>query len=97
MTWASLKGSERSSVENTAGDVKIQLPADARCRIDAQAPHGRIATDLEGVTVSEDGHSASGLLLGGRGRATYVKQPALRLRSAGDLHLYSSGAPGSGN
>ena len=97
VTWASLQGSERSAVENTAGDVRVQLPGDARCRIDAQAPHGRVETDLEGVTVSDDGHSASGLLLGGRGRATYVKQPALRLRSAGNLHLYNSGAPGSGN
>ena len=97
VTWLSLQGSERSAVENTAGDVRIQLPADARCRIDAQAPHGRIVTDLEGVTVSDDGHSASGLLLGGKGRATYVKQPALRLRAAGDLHLYATGASGSGN
>jgi DUF4097 and DUF4098 domain-containing protein YvlB len=85
--WSSLGGHEASSVENVGGDVRVSLPSRFRAQLDAQAPHGRIETDLDEVRVSADGHFASGLLLGGRGPAPHVKRPSIRLKAAGDLYV----------
>jgi len=91
--WVSFTGEESSAVENARGDVRVTLPMDHRCQIDAQAPRGRVETDIDELTLSEDGHFAAGLLRGGRGAAPYVKRPSLRLKStSGDLYLHAGAA-----
>ena len=91
VTWASLGGTETSSVENSRGDVRVSLPAKFRCRIDASAPHGRIETDLEELRVTEDGHHASGILLGGLRTAAQVRKPTVRLKSGGNVYIDTTG------
>ncbi len=72
-------------MENSRGDVRVSLPPKFRCRIDASAPHGRIQTDLEDLRVTDDGHHASGILLGGQRSAAQVKKPTIRLPLRLDL------------
>jgi len=88
--WASLEGQEISTVENERGDVRVTLPGSLRCRIDAEARHGRVESDLEGLRVSDDEHQATGVLTAGRGAAPYVKKPTLRIRSSGDIYLVTA-------
>jgi len=85
--WVSLGGAETSSVENSRGDVRVSLPLKFRCRIDASAPHGRIETEIEDLRVSDDGHHATGILLGGRRAAAALKKPTIRLSSGGDIYI----------
>jgi hypothetical protein len=85
--WASLGGAETSSVENSRGDVRVTLPSKFRCRIDASAPHGRIEADLKDLQVTDDGHHASGILMGGHRPAAQVKKPTIRLKSGGDVYI----------
>ena len=93
VVWASLGGAEASSVENSRGDVRISLPAKFRCRIDASAPHGRIESEMEDLRVTEDGHHASGILLGGHRTAAQVKKPTIRLESGGgDVYIETTDA-----
>ena len=85
--WASRGGAETSSVENSRGDVRVSLPSKFRCRIDASAPHGRIETEIEELRVTDDGHHASGILLGGRRSAAQVKKPTIRIKSGGNIYI----------
>jgi hypothetical protein len=89
--WANLEGQEISTLENERGDVRVTLPGNLRCRIDAEAPHGRVESDLEGLRVSDDEHQATGVLTAGRGAAPYVKKPTLRIRSSGNVYLVTAG------
>ncbi len=86
--WSSLTTLEDSSIENPGGDVRVRLPSTINLRIDAEARDGLVETDLPGIEVSEDGHSASGLV-GGSRAAPQAKRPTLRVRSGGDLHIGS--------
>jgi DUF4097 and DUF4098 domain-containing protein YvlB len=90
VSWTALGGQETSTVENERGDVRVDVPSNVRCLIDAEAPHGRIETDLAELRVSDDGHKARGVLLGGRGSAPYVKKPTIRVKSAGNLYVYAN-------
>ena len=90
VNWISLAGHEPSAIENTRGDVRVGVPPDVRCQIDAQAPHGRVETEFEDLRLSEDGHGATGLLRGGQGAAPQVKQSLIRIRASGDLYLYGT-------
>jgi DUF4097 and DUF4098 domain-containing protein YvlB len=94
--WAALDGTHVSSLENARGDVRVSVPTGVRCEIEGQAPHGRIETDLTELSVSDDGHEVRGVLLGGRGRAAFVKRPSIRIESGGDLYVHAASPSGSG-
>jgi len=89
--WTAFSGTESSSVENARGDVRVSVPTNARCRIDAHAPNGRVESDIEELHISDDGHSASGLLSGGRAAAPQVKKPTIEVKAAGDLYVFAAG------
>jgi hypothetical protein len=84
--WRSFQITEDVSVENSNGGLRVYLPHNASVRIDAETRSGRIDADLPGVEISEDGHSASGLVSEGR-VAPQAKRPALVLRAADDLYI----------
>lgn len=92
--WSSLTALEDSSIENSSGDVWVRLPSTLNVRIDAEARDGLVETDLPGIEVSEDGHSATGLI-GGSRTAPQAKRPTVRIRSGGDLHIGSTSAGGN--
>ena len=48
-------------------------------------------SDIEEMHVSDDGHSASGLLSGGRAPAPHVKKPTIEVKAAGDLYVLAAG------
>jgi len=84
--WVSMAKPEDCTIEGTGGDVRVVLPGAVNVRLDAEARHGQIETDLPGIEVSGDGHSASGIV--GRGRGSpQAKRPTVRVRSGGDLYL----------
>lgn len=85
--WSGLSGNETSVIENARGDVRVSLPTNTRCRFDLAAPHGQVVSDIGDVEVSDDGHFATGGLLGGGRPTPYVKQPTIRATSAGDLYF----------
>jgi len=91
--WVSLAISEDVSVQNSNGSLRVQLPRNASVRIDAHARSGRVESDVPGIEVSEDGHTASGLVSEGR-VAPQAKRPALHLRSEDDLYIgFDAGDP----
>lgn len=86
IAWVSLTALEESSVETDSGNVRLRLPSTGNVRVDIQAPYGEVQAEVPGVRVSEDGHSASGLL--GLSRAgAQAERPTVRVRSGGDVYL----------
>jgi hypothetical protein len=85
--WSGLTGNETSVIENARGDVRVSLPTSTRCRFDLAAPRGQVVSDIGEVEVSDDGHFATGGLLGGGRSTPYVKRPTIRVTSAGDLYF----------
>jgi hypothetical protein len=87
VVWTSLPGTQTSSVENSRGDVRVVIPAKFRCRIDASAPFGRIISEMDDLRVTDDGHHASGIHLGGARPAAQVRKPTIRLNANGDVYI----------
>jgi DUF4097 and DUF4098 domain-containing protein YvlB len=84
--WVSMAEPQDCTIEGSGGDVRVRLPGAANVRLEAEARHGQIESDLPGIEVSGDGHSASGIV--GRGRGSpQAKRPTVRVRSGGDLYL----------
>ena len=87
VVWTSLPGTQTSSVENSRGDVRVVIPARFRCRIDASAPFGRIISEMDDLRVTDDGHHASGIVLGKARPAAQVRKPTIRLNANGDVYI----------
>lgn len=80
VSWTALASQEESLVENERGDVRLSLPKSLPCRLQVQAPRGRIESSIPGVQVSEDGSQASAQLNRGL-------RPLISVRSGGDVYL----------
>ncbi|MCP3978107.1 MAG: hypothetical protein GY716_02085 [bacterium] len=80
VAWAAFVGEENSLLENPGGDVRVTVPGSAGGKVQAEAPYGRIESDLPNITVSDDGNEAAGLM--GRSRS-----PVLRINSGGDIYI----------
>ncbi len=82
--WAQVGTKANSHIENEDGDVHVSLPEGSGCRIDAEAPYGRIEADHPDIRVTADGNFASGVL----GRRN---QPVIEVKSGADLFLKTPG------
>ncbi len=78
--WAQIGTTANSRIENEDGDVHVSFPEGAGCRIDAEAPYGRIEAEHPDIRVTADGNFASGVL----GRRN---QPVIEVKSGADLFL----------
>jgi len=93
VAWSAIETQQDSSIENEGGNVRLTLPSTASCKIEADAPYGRIESDLKELQVADDGHSAT-LNMNSNPRAPHVKRPLIRVRSDGELWI---GTGGRGN
>lgn len=80
VSWSALPGDQDSLVENEDGDVRVNLPRNASCRLEGEALRGRIESELAEVRVSDDGIRASGML-------NRASRPMVQIRSGGNLYL----------
>jgi hypothetical protein len=86
--WFSLTKLEESTIENDSGAVRLRFPSAAAVHLDVKAPHGQVEGELPGIRISEDGHSATGLL--GTSRAgPSAERPRVRVRAGADVYLAS--------
>ncbi len=83
--WSQVGTSANSRIENKDGDVHVALPEGSGCRIDAEAPYGRIEANHPDIRVTADGNFASGIL----GRRN---QPVIEVKSGADLFLKTLGS-----
>jgi hypothetical protein len=84
--WSQVGGENESSVTNKRGDVLIGLPLSSRCSLEGEARSGKIESSLPAVRVSDDGHSARGVLGG-------AAKPLIRVKSGGDLRIVAVEQP----
>ncbi len=87
--WSQVGTKANSRIENEDGDVHVSIPMGSGCRIDAEAPYGRIEASHPDIRVTADGNFASGVL----GRRN---QPVIDIKSGADLFLKTPGRA-SGN
>jgi len=76
--WTTLGRDQDSHIENTEGDLFVELPANARATVEAEADS--IETNLEELELGDDGRQA-------RGQLGSAKTPALSLYASGRLVL----------
>lgn len=86
-SWKRLIAAEQSSIRNEGGDVIVALPPRERCIIKADAPYGRIESELPGFEVDGDGKRAAGEYTAGGQPAPQVKKAVLEIEAGGDVYL----------
>ena len=91
--WVKFQSQDAIMVHNETGDIHLALPASGRCRLQLKAAFGRIDSELEGVRIADDGHSAGGEFTGGRAKAPQVKKPLIKATSGGgNIYITASTA-----
>jgi hypothetical protein len=87
VTWVSIPSGVDNLIKNDGGDVVVRFLDGTGCRVTAEAPYGRVETDLPRVIVQHGGSSAVGYV----GAA---KQPNVTVKSGGNIELLGSAANG---
>jgi len=80
VSWRALPTEADSRIENDGGDILVQLPRRSGGIVDASAGFGRIECDLPGVTVSDNGDRARGMM-------NRRSRPRLRVKADGSIRL----------
>lgn len=86
ISWAALPSEGDSSLENEGGSLRVQLPTQGRCTIEATSRSGKIEGDLPALRVEQGAGSAVGVVGGGGG-------PTIRINSAWDVQLTGGPRP----
>lgn len=86
VSWTKLETDQDSTVENPGGDVHVSFAASVQVKIEAEAENGQISSTLGGVTVTQDGTQAQGML-GKSARST------VKLKAGGDMVLGLAAPP----
>lgn len=86
VSWAEVSQDGNQVVHNETGEVWLQIPVRARCRVEARSEYGVVTSELKGIKVSDDDRYASGAMGG-------ASQPVIQVRSSGDIRLTRFGPP----
>jgi hypothetical protein len=85
VAWLSVPSGRDCLVQNDGGDVIVRFLGGSGGHVSAQAPSGRVETDLREIVVDQGGTSAQGVV-------GASKQPNVVVKAAGNVEL--TGAPG---
>jgi len=78
--WEVVSREANQTIENPGGDVRLQLPGHAACRVHAESEYGRVESAHPGIRATDDGSAAVGALGG-------AQQPTLRVVAGGDIFI----------
>jgi DUF4097 and DUF4098 domain-containing protein YvlB len=78
--WAAIAKDQDCTVANEGGDVWLRFPQRWGGTLRAEAPHGRVESDIPGVTVTDDESRAVGVL-------QRMSSPRIDVKAGGNVYL----------
>jgi DUF4097 and DUF4098 domain-containing protein YvlB len=85
VAWTAVAKDQDCRVENESGDVWLRFPPRWAGTLNAEAPYGRVESDIAGVTVTDDETRAVGVM-------QRMQRPRIEVKAGGNLHLTTAAA-----
>jgi DUF4097 and DUF4098 domain-containing protein YvlB len=87
LSWTALPTEGDSTISNEDGEIRLRLPTNGNARLEAASRYGRVDSMMPGISASDDGKHAAGMI--GRGR-----EPVIRVKAGGDIVIEPNAAGG---
>jgi hypothetical protein len=86
VAWSEMGGETDSNIVNEDGEIRLYLPENGRCRLEAESKSGNIDSSHRDVQVTDDGRFANGVFGG-------TDRPVIRAVAKGDMQISDSRRP----